>query len=80
MNDICASSTFADRPVALALLLACIAPARACARGGADHRHPARNGFVIDFDTGAVLLDKDADERIPPASMSKMMTAYVVFD
>jgi len=26
-----------------------------------------------------VLLDKGADERIPPASMSKIMTAYVVF-
>ena len=27
-----------------------------------------------------MLLDKNADERIPPASMSKLMTAYVVFD
>jgi D-alanyl-D-alanine carboxypeptidase (penicillin-binding protein 5/6) len=27
-----------------------------------------------------VLLDKAADERMPPASMSKIMTAYVVFD
>jgi len=26
-----------------------------------------------------VLLDKNADERIPPASMSKVMTAYIVF-
>jgi len=40
----------------------------------------ARNAFVIDFDTGAVLLDKGADQRIAPASMSKMMTEYVVFD
>jgi serine-type D-Ala-D-Ala carboxypeptidase (penicillin-binding protein 5/6) len=40
----------------------------------------ARNAVVIDFNTGATLLDKGADERIPPASMSKMMTAYVVFD
>lgn len=40
----------------------------------------AKSAFVVDFDTGAVLLDKNADQRIPPASMSKMMTAYVVFD
>ena len=35
---------------------------------------------MIDFNTGATLLDKNADERMEPASLSKMMTAYVVFD
>ena len=40
----------------------------------------ATHAFVIEVDTGAVLLDKAADERMPPASMSKIMTAYVVFD
>ena len=40
----------------------------------------ATHAFVIEADTGTVLLDKGADERIPPASMSKIMTAYVVFD
>ena len=40
----------------------------------------ARNAIVIDYNTGAILLDKGADERIPPASMSKIMTAYVAFD
>lgn len=39
----------------------------------------ARNAIVVDFNTGAVLLDKGADERMPPASMSKMMLEYVVF-
>ncbi len=39
----------------------------------------ARNAIIVEVETGAVLLDKGADERIPPASMSKMMTAYVVF-
>ena len=29
----------------------------------------ARNAFVIDYQTGAVLLEKTADERMPPASM-----------
>ncbi len=33
----------------------------------------------MEVETGAVLLDKGADERMPPASMSKMMTAYLVF-
>src|SRR5260221_12679929 len=39
----------------------------------------AHAAYIVDFRTGAVLLDKNADERIPPASMSKMMTYYTVF-
>ncbi len=39
----------------------------------------ARTAIVIDFDTGTVLFDKGADTRMPPASMSKIMTAYVVY-
>jgi len=40
----------------------------------------AAHAFIIEVETGAVLLDKGADERLPPASMSKVMTAYMVFD
>jgi len=40
----------------------------------------AQYAYAIDFNTGAVLLDKNGDVRIGPASLSKMMTAYVVFD
>ncbi len=39
----------------------------------------AKHALIIESETGAVLLDKAADERMPPASMSKVMTAYVVF-
>src|ERR1051326_5090824 len=39
----------------------------------------ARNAIIVDFETGAVLLDKGADQRMPPASMSKIMTAYIVY-
>src|ERR1700745_1310069 len=39
----------------------------------------ARSAYIVDMRTGAVLLDKNADQRIPPASMSKIMTAYGVF-
>jgi serine-type D-Ala-D-Ala carboxypeptidase (penicillin-binding protein 5/6) len=39
----------------------------------------AKHALVLEVETGAVLLDKGADERIPPASMSKIMTAYIVF-
>ncbi|MGB8839460.1 MAG: D-alanyl-D-alanine carboxypeptidase family protein [Aliidongia sp.] len=40
----------------------------------------AQHLFIMDYDTHAVLVDKNGEERIPTASMSKMMTAYVVFD
>ncbi|GBR22005.1 D-alanyl-D-alanine carboxypeptidase [Gluconobacter japonicus NBRC 3271] len=39
----------------------------------------ARWAYIVDFDTGAVLLDKSADERMAPSSLTKMMTAYIVF-
>ncbi len=41
---------------------------------------PARTAILIDYDTGETLFDKDADKRVPPASMTKLMTAAVVFD
>lgn len=40
----------------------------------------ARHALIVDFATGATLLEKDADVAMPPASMSKLMTAYVVFE
>ena len=39
----------------------------------------ARQALIIDADTEQVLLEKNADERMPPSSMSKLMTMYVVF-
>ncbi len=40
----------------------------------------ARAALVIDMTSGAVLLEKNADEPLPPASMSKLMTLYMVFE
>lgn len=39
----------------------------------------ARWACIVDYTTGAVLLEKAADERMPPSSLTKMMTAYIVF-
>ncbi|SNS04701.1 D-alanyl-D-alanine carboxypeptidase (penicillin-binding protein 5/6) [Sphingomonas laterariae] len=36
--------------------------------------------YMKDLSSGAVLYAKDADRRMPPASMAKMMTVYVAFD
>lgn len=40
----------------------------------------AREAFLLDAETGTVLLDKNGDRAMPPASMSKIMTVYAVFD
>ena len=40
----------------------------------------ARAAYVLDQTTGTVLLSKNADEPLPPASMSKLMTLYVAFE
>lgn len=40
----------------------------------------ASAAFVIDQNTGTVLLSKNADTPLPPASMSKLMTLYVAFE
>lgn len=41
---------------------------------------PARHAIMIDMSTDTTVLEKDADFPMPPASMSKLMTVYMVFD
>ncbi|NVO23790.1 D-alanyl-D-alanine carboxypeptidase [Donghicola sp. C2-DW-16] len=40
----------------------------------------ARAAYVYDQTTGTVLLSKNADQSLPPASMSKLMTLYMTFE
>lgn len=40
----------------------------------------ATSAFVMDQTTGTVLLNKEADTPLPPASMSKLMTLYMAFE
>jgi D-alanyl-D-alanine carboxypeptidase len=39
----------------------------------------ARQAIIVDYATGTVLFEKNADELMAPSSMSKLMTAYMVF-
>jgi len=68
-----------------AALATAIAPTAAQNAGAAPVQTPsfetvAPVAFMEDLSSGAVLYAKDADRRMPPASMAKMMTAYVAFD
>ena len=46
----------------------------------ADVETAAKQAIVVDYDTGMVLFEKNADEQMPTSSMSKVMTMYMVFD
>lgn len=60
----------------LALLL-CVITIPAFA---SDLETSAKQAIVMDYDTGMVLYEKNADEQMPTSSMSKVMTIYMVFD
>lgn len=41
----------------------------------------AATGYIlIDAETGAILAEKNSDQRLPPASLTKMMSSYLVVD
>jgi D-alanyl-D-alanine carboxypeptidase (penicillin-binding protein 5/6) len=60
---------------AASLALASAAPAKA-----PPFDTPAKVAYLIDLSSGAVLLSKNADQRMAPASMAKMMTTNVAFE
>lgn len=64
--------------IALSAMLTFGMPALAGAQATIDVA--AREAIVVDYDTGAVLFEKDADVPVHPASMSKLMTLYMLFD
>ncbi len=41
---------------------------------------PARQALLMDMGTGSVLFEKNASQPMPPASMSKLMTVYLLFE
>ncbi len=40
----------------------------------------AKQAILIDFETGTELFKKNADELMSPASMTKLMTVYLIFE
>ncbi|MEM9013150.1 MAG: D-alanyl-D-alanine carboxypeptidase family protein [Pseudomonadota bacterium] len=60
---------------ALVLVAATLLP-----RAGGALETNAGSALVVDHQTGAVLLAKNADAPLPPASMSKLMTLLMVFE
>ena len=65
------------RPLAVALAL-CLSLVSAALAQQFETR--AKAAYVYDQTTGTVLLSKNADQPLPPASMSKLMTLYMAFE
>lgn len=66
------------KPAALAVLAVAITFTSPATAKGIDTQ--AREAILYDTTTGTILLDKAADESMPPASMSKIMTIYLLFE
>jgi D-alanyl-D-alanine carboxypeptidase (penicillin-binding protein 5/6) len=45
-----------------------------------DVRTPLQSVYIVDEQTGGVILDKNGTARSEPASLTKMMTAYLAFE
>ena len=50
------------------------------AQGQPAYRSSAQIAYLVDLSSGTVLLEKNSKRSMAPASMTKMMTTYVVFD
>ena len=49
--------------------------------GGFDaSSYGSRAAYMVDYDTGTVILDKNSDEKYPIASMVKIMTLLITFE
>ena len=64
----------------LFLTVASLAIASAAPAKAPPFETSAKVAYLIDLSSGAVLLSKNADQRMPPASMAKMMTTNVAFE
>lgn len=40
----------------------------------------AKSAYLVDFDSGTVIYEKDSEKRLPIASMVKIMTLNIIFD
>ena len=40
----------------------------------------AESGFIMEASSGKVLYEKNADQKLPPASVTKVMTLLLIFD
>jgi serine-type D-Ala-D-Ala carboxypeptidase (penicillin-binding protein 5/6) len=74
------SPLFATRPLLRRMVTAALLPLLLSTTAAHAFDTRAGSAFVLDQTTGTVLLAKNADTPLPPASMSKLMTLYMLFE
>ncbi|HSY87520.1 MAG TPA: D-alanyl-D-alanine carboxypeptidase family protein [Verrucomicrobiae bacterium] len=70
-------------PLGLSLIIAfawAVVAVPLLAARAADIQTTAETLYITDYQTGAVLMDKNGEGKIEPASLTKMMTAYLLFE
>jgi len=72
--------TFMPKMIHLSAASALVLAAMPATAAAPTFDTPAPVAYMVDLSSDAVLYAKDIDHRMPPASLAKMMTVYVVFD
>ncbi len=62
------------------LAAAALAALASLGAASAEVTTPAPYAVIMDYETGAVLFEKDADTPVGPSSMSKLMTVAIAFE
>ncbi len=68
------------RFIAATLVFASIGIIPALAQSNTEFETPAPHALIMDSATGLILFEKDARRPVAPASMTKILTAEIVFD
>ncbi|MDY7222056.1 D-alanyl-D-alanine carboxypeptidase family protein [Halalkalibacterium halodurans] len=66
--------------VSVCLVVGMIAPVVLAAEKQPNLAKEASSAIVIERDTGQVLFEKNSDEKLPPASMTKIMTLLLIME
>jgi D-alanyl-D-alanine carboxypeptidase len=68
------------RRVFFLLILLCLIGPKTAFPAKQSGKLAVKSALVTEYGSGKTLYSQDADRRIPPASLTKVMTMYVVFD
>ncbi|KHK01560.1 D-alanyl-D-alanine carboxypeptidase family protein [Desulfovibrio sp. TomC] len=68
------------RRVLILLVLLCLIGPKTAFPAKQSGKLAVKSALVTEYSSGKTLYSQDADRRIPPASLTKVMTMYLVFD
>jgi D-alanyl-D-alanine carboxypeptidase (penicillin-binding protein 5/6) len=60
-------------------MITCLSTLALAATAEAQITTPASHAILMDYETGEILFCKECDQKMPPSSMSKLMTVEPVF-